>query len=104
MGRTSKARREWIAAGPVICGICGLEISNPETTMTVDHIIPRRYGGTDARANLQPAHSICNQMKGDEWAGHFARSANQGQGRPVRIADINLVGSPAKEGQSDRSQ
>jgi 5-methylcytosine-specific restriction endonuclease McrA len=32
---------------------------------TVDHLIPRAYGGTDEPANIVLAHRRCNQRKGD---------------------------------------
>ena len=32
---------------------------------TVDHIIPRSKGGSDAAENLQLAHARCNKIKGN---------------------------------------
>lgn len=33
---------------------------------TIDHIIPRSKGGTDAPENLQLVHAICNKIKGNK--------------------------------------
>jgi len=33
---------------------------------TVDHIIPRSKGGSDAPENLQLAHARCNKIKGNQ--------------------------------------
>ncbi|NQY97326.1 MAG: HNH endonuclease [Henriciella sp.] len=33
--------------------------------VTVDHIIPRSKGGSDAAENLQLAHARCNKIKGN---------------------------------------
>ena len=32
---------------------------------TVDHIVPRSRGGTDAHDNVQLAHARCNKIKGN---------------------------------------
>lgn len=37
---------------------------------TVDHIIPRSKGGTDAAENLQLAHARCNKVKGNKTKGN----------------------------------
>lgn len=43
-----------------LCGICHLNI---EGDYQVDHIIPLSRGGEHSTANLQLAHSFCNQSK-----------------------------------------
>lgn len=53
-----------------VCGICGEQI-NPdlawphERSKTLDHIDAVTLGGPHERANLQPAHLICNILKGN---------------------------------------
>lgn len=59
-----------------LCHICLLPI--PETIVspthplfgTKDHVIPKSGGGTNAKANLAPAHYYCNQKKGDKSVTH----------------------------------
>lgn len=59
-----------------ICHICKEEIDisirrnytdrSPgwEMSLTLDHVIPVSYGGSDTLENVKPAHSICNTKKG----------------------------------------
>jgi len=44
------------------CQICGTE-----SKLTVDHIIPRRLGGTDEPSNLQTLCVSCNSRKGGRF-------------------------------------
>lgn len=84
--RHNRARLLWAAAtdatfelmvvGPdrarVLCGKCihcgrrhQLELDGtPRTQATVEHIVPRHHGGTDAIENLAVACASCNQRKG----------------------------------------
>ena len=46
-------------------GLCnGCQTQFPFRNMTVDHIVPRRHGGTDALDNLQLLCGACNSTKG----------------------------------------
>ena len=54
------------------CQICGTE-----ENLTVDHVIPRRLGGTDELWNLQVLCKMHNSMKG----GSFFDSAGTQIGR-----------------------
>ena len=51
------------------CHLCGLDGAT-----SADHVVPRSQGGLDDVANLEPAHKLCNSLRGtmtlDEW---FAR-------------------------------
>lgn len=58
------------------CQICGISrdgiaefLPGLETKITwsVDHIIPRRFGGTDEMSNLQCLCYNCNNVKGDKF-------------------------------------
>jgi 5-methylcytosine-specific restriction endonuclease McrA len=43
------------------CAYCGKEIEFKN--MQVDHIVPKRNGGTDEISNLNPSCRICNHYK-----------------------------------------
>lgn len=55
--------------GRVVCGICEKPILKTHGNMgiSVDHIKPKSLGGTGESQNLQPAHSICNRIKGNKY-------------------------------------
>ncbi|WP_461186313.1 HNH endonuclease [Trueperella pyogenes] len=52
-----------------ICVICretiDLRLRWPDPgSFTIDHVLPRALGGSDAIGNLRPAHKKCNEQKG----------------------------------------
>lgn len=57
----------------ILCGICNEAITSGKATnrggLSVDHIIPLAKGGQNVIENMQPAHSKCNTVKGDnlDW-------------------------------------
>lgn len=62
-----KIRARWwkesqASGKPLICGICDEEIRTREE-LASDHVIPGTYRD-DSEENLQPAHGICNEIKG----------------------------------------
>ncbi len=57
---------EWIGK----CLICNSPLRFDAATgggVTIEHIVPRREGGTDALLNLGLAHLACNHEKGIHW-------------------------------------
>ena len=51
------------------CGYCGCTLSYEvygASYATIDHVEPRRLGGTDARSNKTLACQGCNHLKGHE--------------------------------------
>lgn len=55
-------RYEVLKRAKLHCELCG--ISNHEKVLEVDHIIPRKHGGTDEISNFQALCYSCNAMKG----------------------------------------
>lgn len=54
------------------CQLCGcdvdmLAVAPDPMRPSVDHIIPRAWGGSDAADNNQLTHLICNQIKSDRY-------------------------------------
>lgn len=52
------------------CQLCGEPIDrmahpNSNEAASLDHIIPRKYGGIDDPSNLQTSHRLCNILKSD---------------------------------------
>jgi len=71
---TRDRHRRTIARTRPPCGICGAEIDYglryPDPMcFVVDHIVPRKYGGTDELGNKQAAHNTCNRAKWDTVDG-----------------------------------
>lgn len=44
-----------------ICWLCNLHVSRND--FSIDHVIPRSKGGTNAIDNLRVAHKVCNSIK-----------------------------------------
>jgi ATP adenylyltransferase len=62
-----RQRYETLKAAGFRCELCG--VSADERALDVDHILPRKYGGTDDSANLQ---ALCWKCNGDKGAGDAA--------------------------------
>ena len=56
-------RKELLKENYGICACCGKKLTTK--TMTVEHIIPLRRGGTNAKENLTILCYNCNQLKGN---------------------------------------
>ncbi|MCS5479838.1 HNH endonuclease [Corynebacterium sp. YIM 101645] len=70
-------RDEILARGEATCGICqepiDLSLKYPDPrALSIDHIIPLVWGGTNNRHNLQPSCLICNFRKRDRIAPPIA--------------------------------
>jgi 5-methylcytosine-specific restriction endonuclease McrA len=57
-----------------ICQYCGKDgLASPDNwhDCTVDHVVPRRHGGTDTDINLVTSCSYCNAIKGQRYFSSF---------------------------------
>lgn len=45
------------------CKRCGKTLYKGDSDLTIDHIIPQKWGGTNAITNLQPLCRKCNSWK-----------------------------------------
>ncbi|HYO55748.1 HNH endonuclease [Archangium sp.] len=54
--------------------VIGLD-GEPISRATIEHIVPRVHGGTDAMENLGLACARCNQGKGSRHDRHYHRDA-----------------------------
>lgn len=72
-------RVELAARDGAICAICGKPIVTADGG-TLDHIVPRAFGGRDRIENLQLAHFRCNTKKGTSGMTREMRIA-QREGR-----------------------
>ena len=84
----SRKRRLIRAALPQVCVRCGAT-----EALTLDHIIPRVYGGTNERSNLQILCLPCNNLKSRSEVRHWNPKKNQLKGQLLAAA----LGLPSKE-------
>jgi ATP adenylyltransferase len=61
------------------CELCG--ISKDERALDVDHILPRKHGGTDVMENFQALCWLCNANKAASDATDFRRLAESFKAR-----------------------
>ena len=61
--RKQKHKRALLQKSGAACQICGAP--TPAEGLTLDHILPKAHGGTNARRNLQLACRPCNEAKAD---------------------------------------
>lgn len=65
-----KSKRERVLAETDYkCSYCGSRLT--EENATIDHILPKKRGGTDCLENLTPACSKCNTEKGDKTPDEY---------------------------------
>ena len=55
------------------CAICLRRMSMADATL--DHIVPRAFGGTDRYTNLRAAHRSCNMERGASMDDVFVHAA-----------------------------
>lgn len=56
------------------CWYCGYEPQHTSVDyLTIDHVIPKTYGGSDRTENLVPACRSCNSSKGNKGLEDFRR-------------------------------
>lgn len=71
--RTEATPGELALRDGAYCQLCGCDVDlfavHPDPMRpSVDHIVPRSWGGSDARENNQLAHLRCNQVKSDRYS------------------------------------
>lgn len=78
--------RDAVRAEGLPCALCGMPIdyslpAGDPMSYELDEIVPVSKGGSPyERANVQPAHRICNQRKGNGTAPGPARSGGSAEG------------------------
>lgn len=71
-GHARRQVRAWLRAQGLPCAICGRPIdydlpAGDPMSFEVDEIVPVSRGGSPIdRANVQPAHRICNERRGNK--------------------------------------
>ena len=70
------------------CVYCGIDLRNPATRPTADHIVPREHGGLDVMENLVAACFRDNRAKGvlslEEFLRRRASQAGRGGSKASR--------------------
>ena len=101
-GHARRKVRAWLKAQGRPCWLCGgpIDYSLPAghpMSFEVDEIVPVSRGGSPIdRANVQPAHRICNQMKGNRL-GFTLEAPGVPHGQ---VKDDSSSCSPAPSGSS----
>lgn len=67
-------RNVWLRDGGT-CQICHERVSLAEVTM--DHIKPKSFGGSDSSENLRAAHALCNRKRGNNEGGPSLPGTNK---------------------------
>ena len=86
-GSRRRKLRARLRAMRLPCAICGMPIdydlpAGDPMSFEVDEIVPVSLGGSELDwRNLQPAHRICNQRKGNRLGFTCELGAGSGEGR-----------------------
>jgi 5-methylcytosine-specific restriction endonuclease McrA len=76
MSKIKKTKRELVIDKfKKRCAYCGLKLNEYNTT--IDHIHPKKNGGTNHIENLFPACSHCNSHKSDKSIDEFREHIHQ---------------------------
>ena len=78
---TCRKRKRVRASLPQVCVRCGAK-----EDLTLDHIVPRVYGGTNERSNLQILCLPCNQRKFKGEVRHRDPQKNRLEGQVIAAA------------------
>ena len=70
------------------------QTDQPPTMATVDHIIPRAYGGGFIEGNLVTACLRCNNSRGDKPASEYLAARRKSMSRRKSIALCGAEPSP----------
>ena len=62
------------SGGVVACFVCGRHV--PPNRATLEHVVPRRDGGTDDMDNLAISHGWCNSNRDQIEAKRASESTN----------------------------
>ncbi len=87
-GHARRQLREWLRAQGLPCHICGRAIdytlpARHPMSFEVDEVVPVSKGGSPLdRANVAPAHRICNERRGNRDMAALRKSAGKGQAAP----------------------
>jgi len=62
------------------CIYCGASALDSAVSLTVDHVLPRELGGTNAHSNLVTCCKSCNSSKQDKPLARFLRKIELDKG------------------------
>lgn len=80
--RLKSSKRKIVRASlPQVCASCGAT-----ELLTLDHIIPLVYGGTNERSNLQILCLSCNRLKSRREIRHWNAKKNTIKGQTLAVA------------------
>lgn len=87
---------EWKRTGKVT--VIDLSVENGPLSYSADHIVALADGGKDCKENMQPAHRICNEVKGSKIDNQRGRMPKMPRTNVVRSERKTLRYSSTSEG------
>jgi len=84
--RRKKVVKRLVERDGLACYYCtrplDLKLRDPNGyEVTVEHIVPRAYGGSNAMSNLALAHSICNEIAGNAYEDKMRKEGKSKNGQ-----------------------